>query len=281
MREIQAAAVTQTVARLCEEANLYLGEDVRDAMTAALDREESPMGKEVLRQLLENADVARTEGVPLCQDTGTTVVFLELGQEVHVVGGGLFEAIDEGVRQGYVKGYLRKSMVDKPFSARKNTGDNTPAVIHTEVVPGDGLKIVVAPKGGGSENMTRLAMLTPSAGRKGVIDFVVRAVEEAGSNPCPPVIVCVGIGGTSEKALLIAKKAMLRKVGESHPDPEVAELEHELLTRINATGIGPQGFGGRATALAVHVDTFPCHIASLPVAVNIVCHSARHKEAVV
>ncbi|MDO8673884.1 MAG: fumarate hydratase [Dehalococcoidia bacterium] len=278
MREIQAATITQNVARLCEEANLYLGEDVLDAIKASLAEEESPMGKEVLSQIIENANIACTEGFPLCQDTGTTAVFLELGQDAHVVGGGLYDAINEGVRQGYKKGYLRKSIVDKPFSARKNTGDNTPAVIHTEVVPGDHLKIVVAPKGGGSENMTRLGMLTPSAGRQGVIDFVVRAVEEAGSNPCPPVVVCVGIGGNADKSLLIAKQAILRRVGERHQDPELAELELELLKRINATGIGPQGFGGRTTALDVHVETFPCHIASMPVAVNIVCHSYRHKE---
>lgn len=279
MREIKAEAVTQAVARMCEEANLYLGDDVLDALKAALGKEESPMGREVLKQIIENAGIARNEGFPLCQDTGTAVVFLELGQEVHVVGGGLFDAINAGVSQGYTRGYLRKSMVERPFSARINTKDNTPAVIHTEVVPGDSFKIVVAPKGGGSENMTRLGLLTPSAGRQGVIDFVVRAVEEAGSNPCPPVIVCVGVGGTAEKALEIAKRAMLRKVGEPNPDSELAELERELLTRVNATGVGPQGLGGLTTALAVHVETFPCHIASMPVAVNIVCHSARHKEA--
>ncbi|MBI2863381.1 MAG: fumarate hydratase [Chloroflexi bacterium] len=278
MRDIQAATITQAISRLCEEANLYLGEDVVDAFKAALAVEKSPMGKDVLKQLIENADIARKEGFPLCQDTGTTVVFLELGQEVHVVGGDLYGAINAGVRQGYTAGYLRKSVVDKPFSARINSKDNTPAVIHTEIVPGDRLKITVAPKGGGSENMTRLGMLTPSAGRQGVIDFVVRAVEEAGSNPCPPVVVCVGIGGNAEKALLIAKKAMLRKLGDRHPDPELAELEKELLTRINATGLGPQGLGGTTTALDVHIDSYPCHIASMPVAVNIVCHSARHKE---
>lgn len=279
MREISADTITQSVARLCQEANFLLGEDVLDALRQAREAEESPLGREVLNQLLENADIAAREHFPLCQDCGTTVVFLEAGQDVHVIGADLYAAVDEGVRQGYAQGYLRKSIVRQPFSARVNTQDNTPPVIHTEIVPGDRLKIVVLPKGGGSENMTRLAMLKPAEGRDGVIQSVVRAVAEAGSNPCPPVIVGVGIGGTADKAMVLAKKALLRKVGEPSPEPEFAELERDLLSRVNALGIGPAGFGGRATALAVHVEVFPTHIASLPVAVNLQCHSARHKEA--
>ncbi|MBI2864734.1 MAG: fumarate hydratase [Chloroflexi bacterium] len=281
MRLIKAEQVTETVARLCQEACRYLGQDVKGALRDAFDKEESPIGKEALQQLLDNITVAEGEGYPLCQDTGTTVVLLELGQDVHVIGGPLYDAINEGVRRSYIDGYLRKSIVDKPFSLRTNTKDNTPAVIHTEIVPGENLKISVVPKGSGCENMSRLGMLTPAASRKGVVDFVVRAVEEAGGNPCPPAIICVGIGGTADKAILLSKKGMLRTVGEPNPDQEAADLEKELLERINATGVGPQGFGGRFTALAVHVETFPTHIASLPVAVNILCNSARHKEAVI
>ena len=280
MREIKAEEVTQTVARLCQEANFYLGEDVVEALKNAREAEESAVGRETLDRILENAQIAAREGVPLCQDCGTTVVFLELGQDAHVVGGDLYKAIEKGISQGYNEGYLRKSMARQPFSTRVNTRDNTPPVIHTEVVPGDRLKVWIVPKGGGSENMSRIAMLTPAQSRQGIIDFVVKAVDEAGSNPCPPIIVGVGIGGTAEKAMLLAKKSLLRKVGEPNPDKEVADLENELLIRINALGIGPQGFGGRITALAVHVEQFPAHIASLPVAVNLQCHSARHKEAV-
>jgi fumarate hydratase subunit alpha len=203
---------------------------------------------------------------------------LELGQEVHITGGDLYPAVNEGVRQGYNEGYLRKSMVRQPYSARVNTKDNTPAIIYTDIVPGDKLKITVMPKGGGAENMTRLGMLSPAGGRQGVIDLVVKAVDEAGSNPCPPVVVGIGIGGTAEKAVLLAKKALLRKIGEPNPDPEMAELEREILQRVNNLGIGPMGYGGRITALAVHAEAFPAHIASLPVAVNLQCHSARHKE---
>jgi fumarate hydratase subunit alpha len=208
------------------------------------------------------------------------VVFLALGQDVHIVGGDLNEAINEGVRQGYREGYLRRSVVRRPFSARVNTGDNTPAVIHTEIVPGDRLRIAVVPKGGGSENMSYLRMFSPADGRPGIVDWVAQCVDESGANPCPPIIVGVGIGGTIEQTTLIAKKALLRPVGQPHPDPEVAQLEAEILDRVNRLGIGPQGLGGRVTALAVHVETFPCHIAALPAAVNIQCHSARHKEAI-
>jgi len=280
MKEIKAKDVTSTVARLCKEANFLLGEDVLAALRKAREEEESPVARQILDQILENADIAAREEMPLCQDCGLAIVFLQVGQEVHVSGGDLHEAVDEGVRQGYAEGYLRKAAVRQPFSARVNTKDNTPAIIHTEIVPGDQLKITVAPKGGGSENMSRFTVLKPAQGRQGVVDFVVSAVEEAGSNPCPPTIVGVGIGGSAEKAMILAKRALLRTVGEPSPDPEIAELEKELLQRINGTGVGPGGVGGRITSLAVHVETFPAHIASLPVAVNLQCHSARHKEAV-
>jgi fumarate hydratase subunit alpha len=280
MREIAAEDITKTVARLCKEANYFLGEDVLSALKKARKEEESPVAINVLDQIIENADIAAKEEMPLCQDCGLAIIFVELGQDAHIKGGDLYEAINEGVRKGYAEGYLRKSVVKQPFSARMNTKDNTPAIIHTEIVKGDKLKITVAPKGGGSENMSRFTVLKPAQGRQGVVDFVVNAVDEAGSNPCPPTIVGVGIGGTAEKAMILAKRALLRKVGEPSPDPEVAELEKELLQRINSTGVGPGGVGGRITSLAVHVETFPAHIASLPVAVNIQCHSARHKEAV-
>lgn len=280
MREIHAQDVTATVSRLCQEANLYLGEDVIRALEKARADEPSPVGRQVLDQILQNAQVAREEQMPLCQDTGLAVVFVELGQDVHVVGGDLSTAIAEGVRQGYEQGYLRKSVVAQPFSARVNTRDNTPPVIHFDIVPGDRLKIAAVPKGGGSENMSALRMLVPADGRQGIVDFVVSRVDEAGANPCPPIIVGVGVGGTVEQTVLLAKRALLRPVGEPSPDPEVAALEAEILARINDLGIGPAGLGGRWTALAVHVETYPCHIASLPVAVNIQCHSARHKQAV-
>ena len=279
MREIKAKDITETVARLSKEANYYLGEDVVAALKKAREQEESPAGRQILDQLLENAGIAAKEQMPLCQDCGLAVVFVEMGQDVHITGGDLVQAINEGVRKGYAEGYLRKSAVKQPFSARVNTKDNTPAIIHTEIVPGDKLKITIAPKGGGSENMSRFTVLKPAQGRQGVVDFVVNAVDEAGSNPCPPTIVGVGIGGTAEKAMIMAKKALLREVGKPSSDLEVAELEKELLQRINSTGVGPGGVGGRITSLAVHVETFPAHIASLPVAVNIQCHSARHKEA--
>ena len=280
MRDIEAKRVTETVSQLFQEACYKLPDDVLAALRQAREAEESSVGCEVLDRILENAELAVKEGIPLCQDTGTALVFLELGQEVHITGGYLYTAVNEGVRQAYDEGYLRKSMVRQPFSARVNTKDNTPAVIYTDIVPGDKLKITVLPKGGGAENMARLAMLTPSRGRQGIIDFVVNAVDEAGSNPCPPVIVGVGIGGTVERTILLAKRALMRKVGEPNPDAEAAEVEKELLERINKLGIGPMGYGGRVTALAVHVEVFPSHIASMPVAVNLQCHSARHKEAI-
>lgn len=280
MREISVTDIANTMARLCQEANFDLGADVLDSLKRARDKEESPLGRQVLDQILENDSIATNENIPICQDCGTAVVFLEVGQDAHIIGGDLYTAVEEGVRQGYKEGYLRKSIVGQPFSARVNTKDNTPAVIHLDMVPGNRLKIIVMPKGGGSENMSRLAMLTPAKGRQGVIDFVVNSVAEAGSNPCPPVIVGVGIGGTADKAMILAKKALLRRVGEPNPDPEIAELEREILERVNGLGIGPQGFGGRTTALAVHAEVFPTHIAMLPVAVNLQCHAARHKEAV-
>jgi fumarate hydratase subunit alpha len=279
MREIDGGQIAQTVARLAIEANYYLPEDVVAALRKARQAEVSPLGQAVLDQLLANVDIAREQKMPLCQDTGTTVVFLDIGQDVHIVGGDLYEAVNAGVRQGYSEGFLRKSIVDKPFSARLNTKDNTPAVIHADIVPGDRLTIWVLPKGGGCENMSYLKMLTPAAGRPGVIDFVIECVDKSGANPCPPVIVGVGVGGTSDRAMMLAKKSLLRAVGQRHPDPEVAQLEEELLERVNKLGIGPQGFGGLTTALDVHIETFPAHIASMPVAVNLQCHSARSKQA--
>jgi len=280
MREIDVKEITNKVAQLCIEANCLLGEDVKTAIKKAIEKEESPLGKEVLKQILENAEIAKKEMVPLCQDTGLTIVFLEVGNEVRFVGGDLNEAINEGVRKGYIEGYLRKSVVKDPFR-RENTKDNTPAVIHLSCVKGNQVKITVMPKGGGSENMSEVKMLTPAAGIEGVKEYVVQRVKESGANPCPPIVVGVGIGGTLEYAALLAKKALLREIGSTHPDPFYAEMEEDLLERINRLGIGPQGFGGRITALAVFIEAFPCHIASLPVAVNINCHAVRHKTAII
>ena len=279
MRDIHASTITDAVAELCMTANYALGDDVFQALKDGAANEESPVGREVFAQLVENADIAREEQVPMCQDTGFAVVFVELGQEVHITGGLLTDAINAGVAKGYTEGYLRKSIVGHPLD-RKNTGDNTPAVIHTEIVPGDKLKITVAPKGGGSENMSGVRMLKPSDGVEGVKRFVVETVKAAGSNPCPPIIVGVGIGGTMEKAAILAKKSLLRRVGEHNANPTDAALEDELLGLVNDTGIGPAGLGGRITALAVNIETHPCHIAGLPVSVNIQCHAARHKEIV-
>jgi len=276
MREINVKLITEKVRDLCMKANTDLGEDVLQAFDRAMEKEESPLGVEILKELKENARIAREEKVAICQDTGFAVAFVELGQEVRLVGGNLNEAIQEGVRQGYRDGYLRKSLCH-PFT-RANTGDNTPAIIHTEVVPGDKVKMTVAPKGGGSENMSRVTMLTPSDGVEGVKRFVVQRVKESGPNPCPPTIVGVGIGGTFEQAALLAKKSLLRSLGSKNPDPELDRLESEILTEINQLGIGPQGLGGRTTSLAVHILMMPCHIASLPLAVNIQCHAQRHKE---
>jgi fumarate hydratase subunit alpha len=279
MREIDVKLITEKVRNLCMEANTDLGEDMLQAFDRAMEKEESSMGLEILKELKENARIAKEEKVPICQDTGFAVVFVELGQDVHLIGGDLAEAINEGVRQGYRDGYLRKSICH-PFT-RANTGDNTPAIIHTEVVPGEKVKIIVAPKGGGSENMSRVAMLTPSDGIEGIKRFVVQRVKESGSNPCPPTIVGIGIGGTFEQAALLAKRSLLRPLGSKNPDPELEKLESEILTEINKLGIGPQGLGGRATSLAVHILMMPCHIASFPLAVNIQCHAQRHKEALI
>ena len=276
MREIDVKLMTEKVRDLCMRANTDLGEDVLQAFDRAMVQEESSLGIEILKELKENARIAKEEGVPLCQDTGFAVVFVELGQDVHLIGGNLNEAIEEGVRQGYRDGYLRKSICH-PFT-RVNTGDNTPAIIHTEVVPGDKIRVIVAPKGGGSENMSRVVMLTPSDGIEGIKRYVVQRVRESGSNPCPPTIVGVGIGGTFERAALLAKKSLLRPLGSKNPDPELDRLESEILTEINRLGIGPQGLGGRTTSLAVHILLMPCHIASFPLAVNIQCHAQRHKE---
>ena len=280
MRNIKSDEITAAVEKMCQDANFYLGDDMVKAITKAVDVEESPLGKEILNQILENAEIAKTEKMPLCQDTGLTAVFVEIGKEVYVEGAVLEEAIQEGIRRGYKEGYLRKSIVEDPLR-RKNTGDNTPGVISTRIVEGDKIKITMLPKGGGSENMSAIRMLKPSDGEDGAKNFIVETVTIAGGNPCPPIIVGVGIGGSFDKCAYIAKKALLREVGSVHSDPYYAEMEKELLERINNIGIGPQGLGGRITALAVHIEAHPCHIASMPVAVNTQCHSARHKEVII
>lgn len=280
MREIDVTLISDAVAEMCKEANCLLGDDVVEAFQKGLSEEVSPVGREVFKQLLENARIARDEDVPMCQDTGTAVLFVEMGQDVRLVGGDFNEAISEGVRRGYDEGYLRKSIVKDPLN-RANTGDNTPAVVHLKIVPGNQIKLTLAPKGGGSENMSAVKMLTPSQGRQGLVDFVVETVSKAGSNPCPPIVVGVGFGGNFEKVAYLAKKALLRPLGQSNPDPFYAELEKEMLEKVNKTGIGPQGFGGKFTALAVHIETHPCHIASMPAAVNINCHASRHAERLI
>jgi len=278
MREISSDTITKLVRDTCIKAACNLGEDAKKAILNARDAEESPTGKEVLTQIADNFDIAQTETVPMCQDTGITVVFVELGTDVHL-DGPLEDSINEGVRQGYKDGYLRKSVCD-PIS-RVNTKDNTPAIIHTHIVAGDKIRMIIAPKGGGSENMSTLKMFKPSDGLSAIKDFVVNTVQIAGGNPCPPTVVGVGIGGSFEKSAIIAKKAVIRPLGQHNPDADIAAIEDELLTRINALGIGPMGLGGSTTAFAVHVETHPCHIASLPVAVNIQCHADRHKEVTI
>jgi len=277
IRNVNVGDIAEVIANLCMEANYYLGRDVLEGLRAAREREVSPTGRDILEQLLQNADIARDEKMPICQDTGFAVVFVELGQDVRLVGGDLNEAINAGVRKGYETGYLRKSIVNHPF-LRENTGDNTPAVIHIKIVPGDKIKLTLAPKGGGSENMSALKMLKPADGERGVKDFVVDVVRRAGSNACPPLVVGVGIGGNMEKVAQLSKEALLRELGQASKIPDIAVLEKELLEEINRLGIGPQGLGGRITALAVHIEIHPTHIASLPVAVNLNCHVARHKE---
>lgn len=280
MKKISAKQIIDTVKNLFIDAVRLLPEDVFCAFQEGLNKEESQLGKAVLTQLIENKKIAENEGLALCQDTGFAVVFIEWGEKVIFDGNNLYDAVNEGVRQAYRDGYYRKSIVNDPLFDRKNTGDNTPALIHFEYVPGENVRIVAAPKGGGSENMSAIKMLRPADGVEGVKRFVLETVEKAGGNPCPPIIVGVGIGGTFEKAALLSKKALLREIGVHSSDKRYAELEKELLNEVNKLGIGPMGFGGRVTALAVNIEYFPCHIASLPVAVNIQCHSARHKEAV-
>lgn len=279
MRDISIFQIKEAVKTLSIEANRTLGEDILQALKQCLEKEEGPLARTVLSQLLANAEIAYKERIPLCQDTGFAVVFLEIGQEVRFVDGDLNEAIQRGIREGYTEGFLRKSIVRDPLN-RINTGDNTPAVIYTEIVPGDKVEVTVIPKGGGSENMSEVRMLPPSAGWKGIERFVLNRVLRAGPNACPPLIVGIGIGGTFEKCAWLAKKALLRPIGSVHSDPYYSEKEVELLEKINALGIGPMGYGGTCTALAVHIETYPCHIATLPVAVNLQCHAARHRKMV-
>ncbi|HUS79613.1 MAG TPA: fumarate hydratase [Armatimonadota bacterium] len=281
MREIDAGLVTEAIEELCVLTNTELPADVLAALERARDLETSATAREILDQLLRNAQIACQTRVPLCQDTGVAVVFADIGQEVALVGGGLQEAVDEGVRRGYERGYLRKSVVRDPLDRSTNTGDNTPAVVHVRLVPGDRLTLRFAPKGGGSENMSALWMLTPSQGREGVVEAIAAQVRAAGGMPCPPLVLGVGLGGTFELAALLAKRSLLRPLGEPSPIAEVADLEAEMLEAVNATEVGPMGLGGRITALAVHVERHPCHIASLPLALNVQCHAARHMTRVI
>ncbi len=280
MRKIEAMQITEVVERLCVEANEHLPEDVKDAIRACRACEDGAIARGVLDDIIENYEIADREQVPVCQDTGMACVFLEIGQDVHIVGGDLGAAVDEGVRRGYDRGYLRKSVVKDPVR-RGNTGDNTPAMLYTEIVPGEQMKITVGPKGFGSENMSAIRMFKPSAGLQGIKDFILETVEAAGPNPCPPMVVGVGIGGTFDKAALLAKKALMRPLDSSHEDPFYADLEREMLAKINELGIGPQGFGGRTTALGINIETMPTHIAGMPCAINISCHVTRHKTEVI
>ncbi len=280
MREISVSEITDVVERLCIGANEHLPGDVKAAIRSCRDCEDGRIARGILDDIMENFTIADQEEVPICQDTGMACVFLEIGQDVHLVGGDLSEAVDEGVRRGYEKGYLRKSVVRDPIR-RGNTGDNTPAMLCTEIVPGEQVKVTVAPKGFGSENMSMIRMLKPSAGLQGVKDFILEAVETAGPNPCPPMVVGVGIGGTFDKCALLAKKALLRPLNQANPDPFYADLEKEMLEKINALGIGPQGFGGRTTAIGLNIEVMPTHIAGMPCAVNISCHVTRHKTEVI
>ena len=278
MRTLSASVITETVKRLCVEANCYLPGDMKACIEQAHNEEKWPQAKEILERIIENYQIADEKFQPICQDTGVACVFLKIGQDLHIEGN-IEAAVNEGVRQGYTEGFLRKSVVRDPLD-RVNTGDNTPAMLYYEIVDGDKLEITVAPKGFGSENMSQIKMLRPSDGLQGVKDFVLKAVEEAGPNPCPPIVVGVGIGGTFDRAALLAKKALIRNVDQRNEDPFYADLEQELLEKINELGIGPQGFGGKTTALAVNIETYPTHIAGLPVAVNINCHVTRHKTEV-
>lgn len=280
MREINASVITEVIARLCIDANLHLPRDVKDAIVNCRQCEDGSIAAGVLDNIIENYEIADKEEVPICQDTGMACVFLEIGQDVHISGGDLTEAVNEGVRIGYDKGYLRKSVVKDPVR-RGNTGDNTPAMLYTEIVPGDKIKVTVGPKGFGSENMSQIRMFKPSAGLQGIKDFILQVVEEAGPNPCPPMVVGVGIGGTFDKCAYLAKKALMRPLDSENPDPYYADLEKELLEKINNLGIGPQGFGGRTTALGLNIEVLPTHIAGMPCAVNMSCHVTRHKSEVI
>lgn len=280
MREIHCSKITEVIRRLCIEANEHLPEDVKCAINTARKEEDGEIAKGILDNIVENYEIADNENVPICQDTGMAVVFMEIGQDVHIVGGELTESVNEGVRQGYTDGFLRKSVVKDPIR-RGNTGDNTPAILYTEIVPGDQIKITVGPKGFGSENMSRIMMFKPSAGLEGIKDFIIETVKIAGPNPCPPMVVGVGIGGTFDRCALLAKKALMRPLGSSNEDPFYADLEKELLLKINSLGIGPQGLGGRTTAIGLNIETFPTHIAGMPCAVNINCHVTRHKTEVI
>ena len=280
MREIDVSILTDTIERLCIDANTHLSEDVKCAIRGCRLREDGQIAQGILDNIIENFEIADREWVPICQDTGMACVFLEIGQDVHLVGGDLTDAVNEGVRRGYAKGYLRKSVVADPVR-RGNTGDNTPAMLYTEIVPGEAVKITLGPKGFGSENMSAIRMFKPSAGIEGIKDFILETVENAGPNPCPPIVVGVGIGGTFDKAALLAKKALMRPLGSAHPDPYYAALEREMLEKINALGIGPQGFGGKTTAIGLNIETLPTHIAGMPCAININCHVTRHKTEVI
>ena len=280
MREIQCSKITEVIRKLCIEANEHLPEDVKCAIKTARKEEDGEIAKGILDNIIENYEMADRENVPICQDTGMAVVFMEIGQDVHITGGDLTECVNEGVRQGYTDGYLRKSVVKDPIR-RGNTGDNTPAILYTEIVPGEQIKITVGPKGFGSENMSRIMMFKPSAGLEGIKDFIIETVKFAGPNPCPPMVVGVGIGGTFDRCALLAKKALMRPLGSSNKDPFYADLEKELLLKINSLGIGPQGLGGRTTAIGLNIETFPTHIAGMPCAVNINCHVTRHKTEVI
>ena len=280
MREIQCSKITEVIRKLCIEANEHLPEDVKCAIKTARKEEDGEIAKGILDNIIENYEIADRENVPICQDTGMAVVFMEIGQDVHITGGDLTECVNEGVRQGYTDGYLRKSVVKDPIR-RGNTGDNTPAILYTEIVPGEQIKITVGPKGFGSENMSRIMMFKPSAGLEGIKDFIIETVKFAGPNPCPPMVVGVGIGGTFDRCALLAKKALMRPLGSSNRDPFYADLEKELLLKINSLGIGPQGLGGRTTAIGLNIETFPTHIAGMPCAVNINCHVTRHKTEVI
>ena len=279
MRQIQSSAITQTVAALCPEINFQLADEVVAALEAARAAESNCRARQILGELLENARVARAERVPLCQDTGLVIAFVELGQQVEIIGGGLYEAIDQGVREGYETGYLRRSVLAEPLQRDSNTGDNTPAIVHLRTAPGEQLTIHLMAKGGGSENMSALWMLSPATGRPGIIEAITQQVRLAGGKPCPPLILGVGIGGDFEKAAMLAKEALLRPLGQPSGDPQMAELEQEILAAVNQTGVGPMGLGGDTTALAVHILTHPCHVASLPVALNVQCHGSRHATA--